>query len=984
MAAPLGDERPATLTELARLGFSDLERAERQLAALGRPGIAPRLAIAADPDQALDGLLRLRERAPEALRAATAQPDAAERLIRILGASEGLGAFLLRHPEELVEVVAPLDGPPSAETYTDDLLAAVGELAGDPGRIALRVRYRRHLARLAGWDLAQPAPQDGLERVAAALADLAGAALEASLRIARRDAPFPVEQVAATRLAIIAMGKTGGRELNYLSDVDVIFVAGAGALPDGTALAEQRAVEIGTRLAMLAMRGVSELAVEPGLWEVDANLRPEGKDGALVRTLESHLAYYERWARNWEFQALLKARAIAGDVELGRRYEEAVAPLVWASAGRDGFVDSVQRMRGQVTDHIPAEQVDIQLKLGPGGLRDIEFTVQLLQLVHGLTDERVRVRGTIPALQRLTDQGYIGRVDGAEFAEEYRFLRLLEHRIQLSQLRRTHLMPTDPERLRILARATGLAATAEELRERWQGVKARVRTLHERLFYRPLLSAVAALPDDGLGFQLSSEQAIARLAAIGFRDPRGALGHIAALTSGLSRRAQIHRNLLPVMIQWFSEGADPDMGLLAFRRVTEQLGETAWYVRMLRDSSGVAERLTEVLSGSRFVAQLFERIPEAAAWLEDDADLRPRSLGSLLEEQEAINQRYWDESEAAAAALRTLRRREMLRLAIAAMLDVITIDELGPAMSDVTTTYLAGALRIAHRYGDGIEFGIVAMGRYGGQELGFGSDADLIYVIEDRGAGERAQAVAEEIVHAIAHATEDFLVPFEIDLNLRPEGKNGAIARSIDSYRAYYERWSLTWEAQALLRARVVVGDVGVLASFTELIESVRYHAELSEQDVREIRRIKARVESERLPQGANPARHLKLGRGSLSDVEWYVQLLQLRHAAEIPALRTTSTLGALRAAEAAGLVDAADAARLRDAWILASRIRSAGTLWAAKPTDLLPTDRVALAGIARLLDYPLVGGASKLEEDYLRVTRQARQVFERLFYTGS
>jgi len=983
MTTPIGEERPTTLTELARLGFTDLERAQRRLGELGRPGIAHRLAIAADPDQALDRMLRLRERAPRELGRATARDDAADRLIRLLGASEGLTGFLLRRPEEIPEVVKALDAPLSATAYTRDLLDAVADLAGEPARIALRVRYRRHLARLAAWDLAQPTPQDGLERVAAALADLAGAALEASLAVARRDAAFPPDEVAATRLAIIAMGKTGGRELNYLSDVDVIFVGGAGALPDGVPLPEQRALEIATRLAVLTTRGISELAVEPGLWDVDANLRPEGKDGALVRTLESHLAYYERWAHNWEFQALLKARAIAGDAELGRAYEEAVAPLVWTSAGRDGFVESVQRMRGRVTEHIPAEQVDVQLKLGPGGLRDIEFTVQLLQLVHGLTDERVRTGGTIPALQRLTEQGYIGRADGAEFAEEYRFLRLLEHRIQLSRLRRTHLMPTDPEQLRVLARSTGLAATGEELHERWQAVKARVRTLHERLFYRPLLSAVAALPEDGLDLHLSAEQAIARLAAIGFRDPKGALGHIGALTSGLSRRAQIQRNLLPVMIQWFAQGADPDMGLLAFRRVSEQLGESHWYLRTLRDSSGVAERLTEVLSGSRFVAQLFERIPDAAAWLEDDADLRPRPLASLLEEQAAISTRYADEPEAAAAAFRNLRRRELLRLAIAAMLSLVTIDELGSAIADLTTTCLAGALRIAHRDGDGIEFGIVAMGRYGGEELGFGSDADLMYVYAERGAGDRAQAVAERIAHEIAHWTEDLLVPFHLDLGLRPEGKNGPLVRSLDAYRAYYERWSLTWEAQALLRARVVAGDEGVLDAFTRLIESVRYHAELSEQDVREIRRIKARVESERLPQGASPARHLKLGRGSLSDVEWLVQLLQLQHAAEVPELRTTSTLGALRAAETAGLVEPADAAKLRDAWILASRVRSAATLWTAKPTDLLPTDRMALAGIARLLGYAAENAASRLEEDYLRVTRQARQVFERLFTGG-
>src|SRR5690606_30496679 len=186
-----------------------------------------------------------------------------------------------------------------------------------------------------------------------------------------------------------------------------------------------------------------------------------------------------------------------------------------------------------------------------------------------------------------------------------------------------------------------------------------------------------------------------------------------------------------------------------------------------------------------------------------------------------------------------------------------------------------------------------------------------------------AAAVAERVVQAVKRYTEDLVVPFDIDLDLRPEGRTGPLVRSLESYRAYYERWSLTWEAQALLRARVVAGDEGLLADFDELIESVRYRAALSAQDIREIKRIKARVESERLPQGADPARHLKLGRGSLSDVEWLVQLLQLQHAREVSALRTTSTLEALAAAEASGFVGPEDAERLRQAWLIASAVRS-------------------------------------------------------------
>jgi len=965
-----------TLTELARLGFAELGETSARLGELDVPGLVPQFALAADPDQALRLLESLRKRAPQEVAALLADEDAAGRLLQVLGASSGLGQFLERHPAELAALGHPLDGLLSPAEYASDLLESIAGLKSEPAWVALRVRYRRHLLQLTAWDLAQHDPLAAVDRVAAALADLAGAALDASLEVARRDIRFPAEEIAATRLAIIGMGKAGARELNYVSDVDVIFVA-----EGSDELSEERAVEIATKLAMQTMKGINELALEPGLWEVDANLRPEGKDGALVRTLDSHLAYYERWAKSWEFQALLKARPLAGDRELGERYVETIAPKVWSSASRENFVESVQRMRERVTDNIPASELDVQLKLGPGGLRDVEFTIQLLQLVHGQADPLVRQVATLPALIALAEQGYIGRVEAAEFSLDYRFLRLLEHRLQLSRLRRTHLMPTDPDALRVLARASGLATNATDLTEQWQRTKQAVRRLHERLFYRPLLSAVAALPEDGL--TLTSDQAEARLAAIGFHDPRGALKHIAALTGGVSRRATIQRNLLPVMLQWFADGADPDHGLLAFRRLSDDLGEAYWFLRMLRDSSGAAHRLTSVLSGSRFVGDLFERIPEAAAWLEHEDELRPRPLPLLLEETAATVARYEGDEDAAALALRTARRREVLRTALGAILGVTTIEEIGHALSDITTTILSGALRLVHHFGDGIEFGIVAMGRYGGREIGFGSDTDVIYVYRAAGATDaEAQSRAEAIVRGLSRLTEDLRIPLDLDINLRPEGKNGAIVRSLESYRAYYQRWSLTWEAQALLRARPVVGDVSVLKEFTSIADEMRYPQSIAEQDVREVKRIKARVEAERLPQAADPARHLKLGRGSLSDVEWFVQLLQLQHGARVPGLRTTSTLDALAAATSEGLVTAADAAKLREAWVLASRARSAMTLWTSKTADVLPTDRQQLDGVARLLEYP-PGSASRFEEDYLRVTRLSRQVFEKRFYGG-
>jgi glutamate-ammonia-ligase adenylyltransferase len=775
------------------------------------------------------------------------------------------------------------------------------------------------------------------------------------------------------------MGKCGARELNYISDVDVIFVGE----PSGD-LESARALEIATKIVTRMMRIMDEVGTEPALWQVDANLRPEGKSGALVRSLDSHLSYYDRWAESWEFQALLKARPIAGDSELGSEYIKRIWPKVWESTVRENFVDSVQKMRQKVTDNIPNNEVDSQIKLGPGGLRDIEFTVQLLQLVHGRVDTSLRVRDTLGALEALSDGSYIGREDAERFSSHYRFLRLLEHRIQLSAMRRTHLMPTDESARRSIARAVSLDLTASDLLTRWEQVKLEVRDLHQQLFYRPLLSAVSGLSQEDL--ELTSAQAQERLAAIGFGDTKGALAHISALTSGLSRRAAIQRQLLPVLLQWFAEGTDPDAALLAFRRLSEDLGDSHWYLRMLRDSSGAAKRMTQVFSTSRLATNLFEKMPEAAAWFDREDELEPETLEALSAQFEAIISRHED-PELAAASLRAIRRKETLRVAIGAALGTIDLERTSQGLSAITESYLVAIQEIATKFliekqGPlSHELAMVAMGRFGGAELGFGSDADLMFVYRPLGEGvNKAQAEAEILVSEIRRLSADQALEFELDLDLRPEGKNGPIVRSIDSYAAYYKRWAGTWESQALLRARLISGAPAIAKAFVELIDKYRYPEKIEQPAIVEIRRIKARVEVERLPQGADPKRHLKLGRGSISDVEWLVQLLQLKHASEYPQIQTPHTLLALEQMEACGLISNSDARVLKEAWVISSSIRSSAMLYLNKRTDVLPLDRAQLEGIARLTGYPR-GGASSLEQDYLAATRRGRAVFEKLFF---
>ncbi|WP_020115922.1 bifunctional [glutamine synthetase] adenylyltransferase/[glutamine synthetase]-adenylyl-L-tyrosine phosphorylase [Streptomyces canus] len=993
-AAP--GRRSSTFTRLLRHGFTDPSGAERLLesaelsAVRDDPVLLEALGATADPDLALLGLVRLLEAQPdrELLDTVIAAKPFRDRLLGVLGASAALAEHLARHPADWQALVTyePRDLHPGVEEFERGLAEAT-----DP--VALRVAYRRCLLSIAARDVCGTTD---LAETAAELADLATATLRAALAIARAAAP---EDAALCRLAVIAMGKCGGHELNYVSDVDVIFV---GEAVDGAD--EGKALRAATKLASHMMRVCSETTVEGSIWPVDANLRPEGRNGPLVRTLSSHLAYYQRWAKTWEFQALLKARPVAGDLELGEEYVAALEPLVWKAAERENFVADVQKMRRRVVENIPVAELDRQLKLGPGGLRDVEFAVQLLQLVHGREDGSLRSGTTLNALQALAAGGYVGRADAAQLDDAYRFLRSMEHRIQLYRLRRTHLVPEDEADLRRLGRSLGLRADpVTELNREWKRHASVVRRLHEKLFYRPLLDAVAQLgPGD---IRLSPGAARERLVALGYADPASALRHLEALASGITRKAAIQRTLLPVLLGWFAESADPDAGLLNFRKVSDALGKTPWYLRLLRDEGAAAENLARVLSAGRLAPDLLMRAPEAVALLGDGdgGGLARRERAGLEQEILAAVGRAEGAVQGVTAA-RGVRRRELFRTAAA---DIVgsygtetqpaepdqgaLVERVGAAVSDLTAATLAGTLRAVVREGWGdtlpTRFAVIGMGRFGGHELGYGSDADVLFVhepregVDEREASQAANKVVSEMRRLLQLPSAD--PPLLIDADLRPEGKSGPLVRTLTSYAAYYRRWSLVWEAQALLRAEPVAGDEELGRRFVELIAPLRYpEAGLGDDAVREIRRLKARMESERMPRGADPKLHTKLGPGGLSDVEWTVQLLQMRHGAQVPGLRTTRTRAALVAARDAGFIAADDAQVLDEAWVLATRVRNAVMLVRGRAGDTFPTEARELSAVGRYLGYG-PGHAGDMLEDYRRTARRARGVVEELFYGG-
>ncbi len=955
---------PSLQARLARLGFADTSASAD---VISEHSVLDQhvdvIRTAADPDLSLRVLGSLLDSG--AVTAASWEEHEWRNVATLCGASSALSEHLIRHPLH-VNYVAHAQVIPSASELRTSLQQAVHGRDWDDALLQLRVAYRKEVSAIAALDVSAIGGSVAiLPAIAFALSDLADAVIATALELARQRVPESDD----VSLAVIAMGKCGARELNYVSDVDVIFVA-------------EPANEVATEMAKLVMSACSAITSEGMIWEVDAALRPEGKAGALVRTLSSHMDYYGRWAQSWEYQALIKARFMAGDESLGQSFVESVAPFVWEAAGREGFIESVQAMRQRVTDLLPAKEADRELKLGRGGLRDVEFAVQLLQMVHGRSDVMVRSPNTLQALEQLATWGYVGREDAAALAGAYRFLRTLEHRIQLTRMRRTHVLPTDEVELRGLGRSMGYVLDpVAELTKEWRKHAREVRRIHEKLFYRPLLEAVARLNSEDA--RLTPDAAGARLQALGYRDPEGALRHLEALTSGVTRRAAIQRTLLPVLLEWFANTPDPDAGLLGFRRVSDALGTTPWYLRLLRDESVTAERLALLLGSSKYVTDLLMKAPEAVNLLADEATLRPRTRDELLSEASAIAGRYED-PESAVSALRAMRRRELFRIGACEVLGLADVELVGDALTDVTDAVISGALgAIARQIPEAPEFVVIAMGRYGGGELGFGSDADVMFCFDDsvdaHAAGERAHQIANELrTLLMAPSTDPELL---IDADLRPEGKNGPMVRSLESYIAYYERWSVGWESQALLRAEIAAGDPELGDAFIGVIDPIRYHQDgLSEAALFDIRRLKARMESERLPRGVDPTLHTKLGPGGLSDVEWVTQVLQMQHGYLYPALRTTRTLKALRAAVELEVLAESDARALIDAWTLVTRVRNTVMLVKGRPSDVVPKDPMELSRIAQSMGYGPRAG-QQLMDDYLRTTRRARGVVMRLLY---
>lgn len=883
----------------------------------------------------------------------SADPVAAAAALERIASSYPAAAERIRADPALRSAVVAVSAasPWLARICTTDPLAV--DVLADP-RATAPLEGEEDLPRAKNLGLLRIAAQDllgltPLEDVGEGLSELAGRLLAAA-----------VDATSSTSadIAVIGMGKLGAQELNYASDIDLMLVTRPGKDVEARPF----------------------LQVARKAWKIDLDLRPEGRAGPLARSLDSFEAYWERWAQPWEFQALLKSRPCAGDAEVGDHFARSAEHHVWERPFGAEQLSELRRMKARVEGQVVRQGLaGREIKKGEGGIRDVEFAVQLLQLVHGRSDRSLRERSTLGALAALAAGGYIGTDDALALDSAYRFLRAAEHRLQLYEGQPVYSIPVAPQRREHLARVFGFrdgpaATAAAQFDAELSRHRAAVRSIHERLFFRPLLEVFTAAETSRPS--LPEAAVNARLTAFGFTDAARTHQAVAELTRGLTRTSQLMQQMLPILLDWLSESPDPDLGLLGLRTLAGDRHSRARLTEVCRESPAGAQQLCRLLGTGRRFARNFGRHPEALGELAAGTFLVAPSRGGL--EHQLARSATWRVGERAAeTGLRMFGEREILRVAARDVLDFANVDGTGAALSDIAESIIAAALR---QVAPPIPVAVIGMGRFGGKELAYSSDLDLLVVydlspgsdpVEAAAAAEDASGSLRRLLGGSTPATG----LYQVDFDLRPEGRQGPTARSVDAYALYYERWAQPWERQALLRGRFIAGDGEVGERFDTIARRFVWDRPLRSEDVVEIRRLKARMERERVPADEDPKFHLKLGPGSLSDIEWTVQLLQLEHG-----VTATGTLTALEGLVADKAVTSADAAVLAEAYRFCERTRNRLALVRDIPGDALPTTGPTLSKLARSLGR----SGSELRNEYTRVTRRSRRVVERLFYGRS
>lgn len=997
--------------------FADAARARTALASLERAlgaAAAERAAAAArsaaDPDRALDALERVlvaaAPRPPERL------GDEAFRAIAAVGASSDfLPRLLARRPRLLdwLSASAHLHREKKRETYLRELSRRVARLEPEntTGLMKTLRRYKyREVLRIAARDLMGVCTLVEVTRELSSLADAslqtAVVFLDAALR-QRHGAPEGAPEP-GDGFCVLGMGKLGGRELNFSSDIDLMCVYARDGRTAGGSGAPVTHLEHYARLTEQLARALGEVTEHGFVFRVDLNLRPDGRNGPIVNSVDAMEAYYESFGRTWERAALLKARPCAGDLAVGERLIEVLAPFVWRRTVDHTTIEEMRSLKEQINRR--AEQKGDDVKLGPGGIREVEFFVQALQLLHGGKNPRLRERGTLLALGNALFAGLITARDHDALADAYVFLRRVEHRAQMIAERQTHAIPREPRARQRIAGGLGFSAPLG-----FEAELARHRASVGAIFGDILCAtgAAAAPPDPQLAAAVDPElpepMRLAKLAERGFRDPAAALVHLSRLSR--ARESPFGRRGAPSpeairLVADCAASPDPDLALLHLAEFFASLRAPGAYFDLLARHPPAARLLTSLFGSSDFLSKYFVRHPELVDSLVQSGLAQVQKGRSVLRQELGARLARQEDTEGKLGAMRRYKNEEVLRIGLADVAGNLTVEEVAGELTELAEGLLEATLELARaelleRYGlpsgpggEEAAFAVIGLGTLGARELGYQSDLDLIFVYSDAGetlGGSRGRTTNAELFARLAQRLlsslslslrEGYL--YRTDVRLRPSGNQGTLVVSARAFSEHQLRRAQLWERQALIRARRVAGDAALFDRLqAEVLWPAIYRPGADPAAMRaEIARVRDRMVRE-LSQESADQYNPKLGRGGLADIEFVAQFLQLAHGAEDARLRIGHTRRAVAALAGAGILGARDAQVLESGWVFLRRLENRLRIVHDHPLQHMPRSGPALRSLARRLGYGGEEPEAALLADYGATTAAVRQVYERV-----
>jgi glutamate-ammonia-ligase adenylyltransferase len=994
---------------LRRLGFADPAAALANLHALTPtprdaellapvfPRLLGELAGAPDPDMALNNLERYASAVDRTVfyRTLAAHPGAANLLARLGGSSQFLADALRRRPSVLAWLLEPRTMRQwLLDDLETDLAQALAPFTTREARMnALRRFKYRQLLRIASRDLLGDADLAVTTEELSRLADvcLAEAWRTGDALLRAEYGPPVAADGSDTGLAVLGMGKLGGDELNYSSDVDLMFVYGADGETAGGPGGRLANGDYFARLARDIAAFVETVTDEGYAFRVDLRLRPEGRSGPVALSLDGYRTYYAERAELWERQALLKARVAAGDERVGPRYL-ALARATAYRAGLDpAVVTAVRDMKREIDRHLEARggEARTNVKLGRGGIREIEFLVQALQLLYAGDDPWLRERHTLKALFRLTERGYLAPGLGRTLSEAYVHLRTVEHRLQILHEFQTHTLPDDPVELGKLARRAGFPGSPRLAARRF---RARHREVTEAV-HRAFVEFFADAPGDHA--PRVKVPGLLALRATGFRDPERARANLRLIVEGrplvpyAGALGRALERLFPMLLDALWKSPDPDEALNQFERFLAAAGPRAGLIELLATDPATLTGLMRLCAGGDLLTQLLITQPELLTSLADEERLRRRQRARDFRAALAPVFATGLSPAERRDRLRQRKQAEELSVVWRYLLGVTSIDAYSREMTALAEAVIAAGWLLAlgplvERHGvprapDGrfVSAVVVGLGKLGGRELTTGSDLDLFAVFAEDGQtdGETpvdAHTFWSAAVERLAGALGDITaagVAFPVDLRLRPGSKGSGFASSLEAAERYYREYGDLWERQTLTRARLILGDAGLGRRLQRVLRAHVHGRPLDAAGVKEIAEVRRRMEVELGKE--TPGRvHVKCGRGGLVDVEFLAQTLQLVHGARHPAVRRPNTIAALRALGEIGAMPAATAAALVDDYRFLRRVSAALRLLSARPPDSLELAGPMPQRVASALGY---ASREAFLEDYRARTAAVR-----------